>query len=808
MYFNNPAFEKSEESKKDDEDSFKKEAIELEQKLDKLNLNKSINEELHYNPYREKTLKETTVKRTSPTNNVETKGPKLVKIATLQEYEEKVSNTNAATQFPFEELKQYDVEFNSKEEADFALIIYFKNLSFKEDEDAYFDYKFVDHVLKQADVNALDKYGQTLMHEVAREWNTDVGVYLKSKGANIDTPDNWGRTPLFVAASSNHCKMVEWLIRNGANIFHKTNKGEGQMPIHFAAKSGSIEAFDMLVKHGANPLEKDERSRCPFYLAAERGLENMCLHFLDLELPVASYCTTGTAVIDLIVERLPSFVGRQALDQFLAKDGLVEYYYISCLGKRRWRLLSADRGLKFNPPTFLEILIGQQDLSLITHPVTLKLLEVKGKFSNFYVYLNIFLYLLFTIMWTFTATLQLPRSNMVRNENLGKFNAVIVVAVLSYLMTFFFMYKLYMEYSISLKLNEKYKQAKLFELQLDTSFCHPAWPIEGILLKSNMDTLKLRSSNFFTSGWNLVEAFCLLMSTVQMIFTVYWYCSPTKTFILNMRMYFSSVFILVTWLRLNRALRSLQFLGPFIDMLGEMAIAAARFCFLYTEFYIPFAVMFWVIFGRNDINNGDNEYGKFNDLLYQLFLLLFVGGYDFNTLASVNQLYARLAISTHFVLVSIISLNLYIGLLGEAFGRVTDRAAAKVSLTSAVEYATYDWLIPHLEEKFEIYINKFCAPMRVKKNRNPKATSSQTVLLEASRKMLEMLKTLERIEDDSKTSNKKLEFFNQQVEKSKKYLGKKNTINNTIREVEDFHSLPLTKAHKKTRELMNKFINP
>ena len=61
----------------------------------------------------------------------------------------------------------------------------------------------------------MDKYGQSLMHEVAREWNTDVAVYLKSKGANIDIPDNWGRTPLFVAASSNHYKMVEWLIHNG-----------------------------------------------------------------------------------------------------------------------------------------------------------------------------------------------------------------------------------------------------------------------------------------------------------------------------------------------------------------------------------------------------------------------------------------------------------------------------------------------------------------------------------------------------------------------------------------------------------------
>ena len=56
-------------------------------------------------------------------------------------------------------------------------------------------------------------------------------------------------------------------------MFHRSLKGEGQMAIHFAAKSGSVDAFNILVKNGANPLEKDERNRCPFYLAAERGID-------------------------------------------------------------------------------------------------------------------------------------------------------------------------------------------------------------------------------------------------------------------------------------------------------------------------------------------------------------------------------------------------------------------------------------------------------------------------------------------------------------------------------------------------------
>lgn len=53
------------------------------------------------------------------------------------------------------------------------------------------------------------------MHEVAREWSTDVALYLNFRGANIDEGDAWGRTPLFVAVASNHVEMVSWLIKNG-----------------------------------------------------------------------------------------------------------------------------------------------------------------------------------------------------------------------------------------------------------------------------------------------------------------------------------------------------------------------------------------------------------------------------------------------------------------------------------------------------------------------------------------------------------------------------------------------------------------
>lgn len=70
-----------------------------------------------------------------------------------------------------------------------------------------------------ADINVKDIHGQTLFHEVARDWGVELGSFMKEVGAKYDEPDNYGRTPLFVAVSANNTEMVNWLIENRGAIF-------------------------------------------------------------------------------------------------------------------------------------------------------------------------------------------------------------------------------------------------------------------------------------------------------------------------------------------------------------------------------------------------------------------------------------------------------------------------------------------------------------------------------------------------------------------------------------------------------------
>lgn len=55
--------------------------------------------------------------------------------------------------------------------------------------------------------------------QVARAWHIDVGQFLVEHGANINQADNYGRTPLHVAAAVDYSDMIQFLIDKGGKSF-------------------------------------------------------------------------------------------------------------------------------------------------------------------------------------------------------------------------------------------------------------------------------------------------------------------------------------------------------------------------------------------------------------------------------------------------------------------------------------------------------------------------------------------------------------------------------------------------------------
>lgn len=67
-----------------------------------------------------------------------------------------------------------------------ALIHYIAQLASSNNDNDTFDFSFVESLLKNgADINARDKHGQTIFHEVARSWHLDVAQFLLKNGKYV-----------------------------------------------------------------------------------------------------------------------------------------------------------------------------------------------------------------------------------------------------------------------------------------------------------------------------------------------------------------------------------------------------------------------------------------------------------------------------------------------------------------------------------------------------------------------------------------------------------------------------------------------
>ena len=72
-----------------------------------------------------------------------------------------------------------------------------------------------------------------------------------------------------------------------------------------------------------------------------------------------------------------------------------------------------------------------------------------------------------------------------------------------------------------------------------------------------------------------------------------------------------------------RSCRAFRSLGPFIAILGSVISDTMKFAFLFFEFFIPYTVAFWILFGGNLHGQTMGEdsaenWEKFNDLTFSV----------------------------------------------------------------------------------------------------------------------------------------------------------------------------------------------
>ena len=153
-------------------------------------------------------------------------------------------------------------------------------------------------------------------------------------------------------------------------------------------------------------------------------------------------------------------------------------------------------------------------------------------------------------------------------------------------------------------------------------------------------------------------------------------------------------------------------------MLAHIMRDTLRFGFLYFEFFIPYIIAFWMLFGGNErgavmVKNGQSSDGwqNVNDLIYSVWLITVIGEYDYSALTSVNKVMAQVLIGTYTALSGILLLNLFIALMSDTFQRVYDNAKANALMQKAISINNHQMnLSGKTTRNFQQFIHSQCAP--------------------------------------------------------------------------------------------------
>jgi hypothetical protein len=101
-----------------------------------------------------------------------------------------------------------------------------------------------------ANVNTENKYGSTPLILATYGRHLDIVEYLIDHGADVNVKNEDGNTPLWWAANEGHTELVRCLIDKGADV---NAKGEyGYTPLFNAGFNGNLEVFKYLIENGAN----------------------------------------------------------------------------------------------------------------------------------------------------------------------------------------------------------------------------------------------------------------------------------------------------------------------------------------------------------------------------------------------------------------------------------------------------------------------------------------------------------------------------------------------------------------------------
>jgi len=116
-------------------------------------------------------------------------------------------------------------------------------------------------------VDYADEEGKTALHWASSIGDTEIISALLDAGANVEKQDLQGYTALTAAVFTGQAKAAELLIEKGKSTIDAANR-DGMTPLHWAIVEKQFDCVDLLIKKGASLELKNNKGQTPMEIVA------------------------------------------------------------------------------------------------------------------------------------------------------------------------------------------------------------------------------------------------------------------------------------------------------------------------------------------------------------------------------------------------------------------------------------------------------------------------------------------------------------------------------------------------------------
>jgi ankyrin repeat protein len=133
--------------------------------------------------------------------------------------------------------------------------------------------------VRKADPNVKNNYGFTPLMLAARRDHQNICLYLEENGADINLQENHGKTAFMYAAENGYLRTCQFFKEKGADV--NTKDKYGGTACIYAATYGQLHICQFLETSGAELNVQDEGGETALHYAAKNNHPDVCQYLLD-----------------------------------------------------------------------------------------------------------------------------------------------------------------------------------------------------------------------------------------------------------------------------------------------------------------------------------------------------------------------------------------------------------------------------------------------------------------------------------------------------------------------------------------------